>query len=114
MNETIRKNPLTVISKSTHGSYNGRSIQSSSAWTSNPYGSEYAIVPDDMVEAIFETRGFCDIELNADGTEVVAFIAREIPTIEPPKPEPTAEDDTDAMLIDHEYRLTLLELGVNE
>lgn len=24
--------------------------------------------------------------------------------------EPTAQDDTDAMLIDHEYRLTLLEL----
>lgn len=28
--------------------------------------------------------------------------------------EPTAQDDTDAMLIDHEYRLTLLELGVSE
>lgn len=28
--------------------------------------------------------------------------------------EPTAQDDTDAMLIDHEYRLTLLELGVAE
>lgn len=24
--------------------------------------------------------------------------------------EPTAQDDTDAMLVDHEYRLTLLEL----
>mgnify|MGYP003307176918 CR=1 FL=1 len=28
--------------------------------------------------------------------------------------EPTAQDDTDAMLIDHEYRLTLLELGISE
>lgn len=28
--------------------------------------------------------------------------------------EPTAQDDTDAMLIDHEYRLTLLELGITE
>lgn len=28
--------------------------------------------------------------------------------------EPTAQDDVDAMLVDHEYRLTLLELGVNE
>lgn len=27
--------------------------------------------------------------------------------------ETSAQDDTDAMLIDHEYRLTLLELGVN-
>ena len=31
-----------------------------------------------------------------------------------PKPEPTAEDDTNAMIVDHEYRLTLLELGLNE
>lgn len=28
--------------------------------------------------------------------------------------EPSAQDDTDAMLIDHEYRLTLLELGITE
>lgn len=27
-------------------------------------------------------------------------------------PVPTAQDDDDALLIDHEYRLTLLELGV--
>lgn len=31
-----------------------------------------------------------------------------------PKPEPTAEDDANAMIVDHEYRLTLLELGLNE
>lgn len=28
--------------------------------------------------------------------------------------EPTAQADTDAMLIDHAYRLTLLELGITE
>ena len=28
--------------------------------------------------------------------------------------EPTAQEDTDAMLIDHEYRLTMLELGIAE
>jgi len=27
---------------------------------------------------------------------------------------PSAEDDMDAMLVDHEYRLTLLELGLTE
>lgn len=27
---------------------------------------------------------------------------------------PSAQEDTDAMLIDHEYRLTLLELGLTE
>ena len=31
-----------------------------------------------------------------------------------PKPEPTTEDDTNAMMVDHEYRLILLELGLNE
>ena len=36
-----------------------------------------------------------------------------------PKPEPTAqettvEEDTLSMIVDHEYRLTLLELGVTE
>lgn len=29
-------------------------------------------------------------------------------------PTPTAEEDTAAMLVDHEYRLTLLELGISE
>lgn len=28
--------------------------------------------------------------------------------------EPTPQDDTDAMVVDHEYRLTLLELGITE
>ena len=35
-----------------------------------------------------------------------------------PEPEiellPTPQEDTDAMLIDHEYRLTMLELGITE
>lgn len=26
----------------------------------------------------------------------------------------TAQDDTDAMMVDHEYRLTMLELGLTE
>ena len=30
----------------------------------------------------------------------------------PPTPEPTQEQDTMAMLVDQEYRLTLLEMGV--
>lgn len=31
-----------------------------------------------------------------------------------PAPEPTQEEDLAAMTLDHEYRLTLLELGVSE
>lgn len=29
-----------------------------------------------------------------------------------PEPDPTPQEDTDAMLVDHELRLTMLELGV--
>lgn len=32
----------------------------------------------------------------------------------PPPPEPTESEDTAALLVDHEYRLTLLELGITE
>jgi len=67
-------------------------VQTNSSWGSNPYGDGYAVVPDEMVTDILETRGFCDIELNEDGTEIVGFTAREIPEIPEPTPEPTAEE----------------------
>ena len=86
-----RVNPFCVISKNTFGEYNVRDIQTNSAWGANPY-EDYAVVPDDMVQAIMETRGFCDIKLNEDGTEVVSFTAREIPEMPVPTPEPTAEE----------------------
>jgi len=87
-----RVNPFCVVSKQTFGEYNVRDIQTNGAWGSNPYGDDYAVVPDDMVTAIMETRGFCDIELNEEGTEVVSFTALEIPEIPVPEPEPTVED----------------------
>ena len=87
-----RVNPFCVISKSVYGEYAVHDIQTNSSWGENPYPEEYAVVPDEMVQAILETRGFCDIELNEDGTEVVGFTPREIPEIPTPEPEPTAED----------------------
>ena len=97
-----RVNPFCVISKSVVEveDINGKKhdlhmIETNSSWGENPYP-----VPDDMVTAILETRGFCDIELNEDGTEVVGFTPREIPEIEPPKEsaEPTVNDIINAML----------------
>lgn len=87
-----RKNHFCVISIDVFGEYAVHDIQTNSSWTKNPYETGYAIVPDDMVEAIMETRGFCDIELNEDGTEVVRFTAREIPVIPEPEPEPVSGD----------------------
>ena len=97
---TMRKNHFCVISKATFGDYGVRDIQSNSGWAKNPYGEDYAIVPDDMVQDILTTRGFCDIELNEDGTELIAFTAREIPEIPEPvvEQEPTAEAIFSAML----------------
>lgn len=51
------------------------------------------------------------------GDTLVGTNAPEPEPVEPtpePEPEPSAQDDVDAMLIDHEYRLTLLELGLVE
>lgn len=86
-----RVNPFCVISKQTFGEYAVHDIQTNSAWGANPY-EDYAVVPDEMVTEILETRGFCDIVLNEEETEVVEFTAREIPEIPVPTPEPTAEE----------------------
>lgn len=87
-----RLNPFCVISKSAFGEYAVRDIQTNSAWGENPYGDDYAVVPDDMVQDILETKGFCDIELNADGTEIVSFVAREIPETPEVERKPTTEE----------------------
>ena len=74
-------------------------IQQNTAWSSNPYENLYATVPDTMVEDIIKTKGYCDIKLNADGTEVESFIAREIPKIE------LTEEISDTELIQAEMLL---------
>lgn len=108
---TTRKNAFCVIAK--EGDESGwHDLLTNDAWCSNPYGEAYAVVPDELVPEILETCGYCDLELNEDGTEVVAFTPLEITFTPEEEPEPTTEDDLLAMAVDHEYRLTLLELGV--
>ena len=68
-----------LISKNTFGEFNARDVQTNSSWAGNPYGEDYAIIPEELIEGIVETRGFCDIELNEDGTEVISFTPKEIP-----------------------------------
>ena len=41
------------------------------------------------------------------------FVHDPEPKPDPPEPEPTAEEDTLSMIVDHEYRLTMLELQSN-
>lgn len=93
-----RQNDFCVISKETFGDHGVHDIQTNSAWFENPYGDVYAVVPDEMVEAILDTMGFCDITLNDDGTEVVSFVPREIPEIEQAVGEPTQLDKIEAQI----------------
>ena len=90
-----RKNDFCVISKTANE--NGwRDLQTNSAWSCNPYGDDYAVVPDEMVEAIKETCGYCNITLNEDGTEVVSFEAIPITLMPPSEPQPTQLDIIEA------------------
>ena len=108
-----RVNPYCVISKATMGEYAVHDIQTNSGWSENPYGENYAVVPDDMVVSILETKGFCDIVLNEDGTEVVEFTAREIPEF-PTEEEPLTDIDILYEIeADQEFRLSCLELGLS-
>ena len=91
MSKNLKK-PLCVISKETFGEFQVRDIQTNSTWIENPYGDEYAIVPDEMIDDVFNTCGYCDITLNKDGTEIISFIAREIPHIEETVPKPSQLD----------------------
>ena len=93
-----RLNPFCVIRKEPWGEYNVHDIQDNCSWSDNPYGDEYAVVPDDMVLAIKETKGFCDIVLNEDGTEVVEFTAKEIPEIPEQISEPSQLDLIEAQV----------------
>lgn len=49
-----------------------------------------------------------------DGILTLTNVPEPDPETEPETSTPTAQDDTDAMLVDHEYRITLLELGLSE
>lgn len=93
-----RKNPFCVISKATFGEYAVHDIQTNSTWSGNPYGSDYAIVPDAIVPDIMETKGFCDIVLNEEETEVVSFTAREIHEIPESVKEPSQLDRIEAQV----------------
>ena len=78
------------------------------------YGDRYALAQSHYLEAPLYDGSVLRYKL-IDG-KVVERSAEEIEADKAalPKPEPTAEDDNAAMLVDHEYRLTLLELGLNE
>lgn len=78
------------------------------------YGDKYHHAQNNYFpESIITMEGAYRYKL-VDGKPVectVEEIAQQEKANKPIK-QPTAQDDTDAMMIDHEYRLTLLELGI--
>lgn len=66
-------------------------------------------VPPHLEAAFIASGSFCDLIIE-DGV-LVDIIPLPIPEPEPVEPPIDPQDDTDAMLVDHELRLTLLELG---
>lgn len=69
----------------------------------------WAVIPEDL--EIPSTFPFIDVEV--DGQVVTSISPGIVPEPEPaPEPEPTAEEDLMNMAVDHELRLSLLELGV--
>ena len=97
---------IIKIKQNSNGSHNNQSTLPRNI----PDG--WAIVPDDI--GIPDTFPFVNIKTKEiDGvmtvTEMTAGVVPEPETVEL---EPTPTDDLEVMAIDHEYRLTLLELGL--
>jgi hypothetical protein len=84
-------------------------------WGEPPEG--FALCPEEFISAFTAAKGFVNIEIeNGEVTTMTenteARLAWEASLPPEPIPEPTAQDDLLALTVDHEYRLTLLELGV--
>ena len=88
---------------------NGAHRNQNSRATIIPNG--WAIVPDTLETPNFPFGEITVAEVDGVMT-VTKWVAKEMPPVEEIPTEPTARDDTDAMLVDHELRITMLELGV--
>lgn len=72
----------------------------------------YKILKDgETVNTIIAAEDFCKAYCEKHG---YTYEVEELPETDPVEVEPTEADDTAAMLVDHEYRLTMLELGITE
>lgn len=77
----------------------------------------FLYLPNVYLETFLAYNGFVTLTVDSNTVtgiepEVEAWEAWKAEQPEPVPPEPTPQEDMDAMLVEHEYRLTLLELGV--
>lgn len=94
-------------------------------WNKSISPDGYALCPDNFCPIFYSTNpaGFVNITIKDDIVIEMSVNQDAIDSYNATKPQdndvtnttikPTAQDDIDAMLIDHEYRLTLLELGIS-
>lgn len=84
---------------------------------SNPFPGSIALT-EEQAATLIRYNGFVDVTKIGDTVTVTpnaeAWEAWKASLPADSAPQPTVEEDRDAMLVDHEYRLTLLELGVTE
>lgn len=86
----------------------------------------FAVWPDTLDTAVFyEYNGFVNLTIEqVDKVDTVTAVEpnteaweawkASLPEETEQEAEPSAQDDTDSMLVDHEYRITLLELGITD
>ena len=68
---------------------NGQHMFESQSHRTECWMDGYVAVPPELEDCDFGCMGFCNIELNEDGTEIINITALEIPDPEPiPEPEP--------------------------
>lgn len=85
----------------------------------NPMGQYFKDsiqLPDELLNDYLETKGFCNFEIQDNIITKIIVNQNDLddynnnhPEV---KPESSAEQDINAMLVDQEYRITLLELGM--
>lgn len=76
-------------------------------------------LPESLLSEYIHTMGFAYLTVDEGTVTAVAinqeaYDAYQADHPAPPDPEPTAEEDLMSMTVDHEYRITMLELGITE
>ena len=96
---------ISALSNGAHRNQSGNFLTVPDGW---------AVIPDTIDTENFPF-GEVEVEEVNGVMTVTKWTAGTMPDPEPePEAEPTEADDTNAMLVDHEYRLTMLELGLTE
>lgn len=99
---------LTIISRE---KINGIHLIQSQSDRTMVWLEDYIEVPVHLINLAWKSLGYCDLIFDDDGN-LVDIIPTEKPRLEPVVEPLTVNEEQDIMIMDLEYRLTLLELGL--